>query len=56
MPYPYNKMTQEDFDAIRRMTDPGRVWVGDAIATEYFHDEMPRLRDVSAGAVRRSTE
>lgn len=41
MPYPYNKMTQEDFDAIRRMTDPGRVWVGDAIATEYFHDEMP---------------
>lgn len=41
MPYPYKKMTQEDCEAIRRMTDPGRVWVGDAIATEYFHDEMP---------------
>ena len=41
MPYPYKKMAQEDCEAIRRMTDPGRVWVGDAIATEYFHDEMP---------------
>lgn len=41
MPYPYKKMTEEDFDAIRRITAPERVQVGDAIATEYYHDEMP---------------
>ena len=41
MPFPYKKMTQEDFDAVRRMTDPSRVWVGEEIAAEYYHDEMP---------------
>lgn len=41
MAYPYKKMTQEDFDKIRSLTDPGRVWVGDEIAYEYHHDEMP---------------
>ena len=41
MAYPYKKMTREDFDKIRSITDPGRVWVGDEIATEYYRDEMP---------------
>ena len=41
MAYPYKKMTQADFDKIRSLTDPGRVWVGDEIAYEYHHDEMP---------------
>ena len=34
-------MTQADFDRIRSLTDPGRVWVGEEIAYEYYHDEMP---------------
>ena len=47
MPYPYKKMTQEDFDKIIEITDNERVWVGDEIAKditktrcrnmEYFH-------------------
>ena len=41
MAYPYKKMTQADFDRIRSLTDPGRVWVGEEIAYEYHHDEMP---------------
>ena len=41
MAYPYKKMTQADFDRIRSLTDPSRVWVGDEIAYEYHHDEMP---------------
>ena len=41
MPFPYKKMTQGDFDAVRRMTDPSRVWVCEEIAAEYYHDEMP---------------
>ena len=41
MPFPYKKMTQEDFDAIQEMTDPDRVWTGEEIAPEYYHDEMP---------------
>ena len=41
MAYPYKKMTQADFDRIRSLTDPGRVWVGEEIAYEYYHDEMP---------------
>ncbi len=41
MAYPYKKMTAEDFDKICSLTDPGRVWVGDEIAREYYHDEMP---------------
>ena len=35
MPYPYKKMTQEDFDKIIEITDNERVWVGDEIAKEY---------------------
>lgn len=41
MAYPYKKMTQADFDKIRSLTDPSRVWVGEEIAYEYHHDEMP---------------
>lgn len=41
MAYPYKKMTDADFDAIRNMTAPDRVLVGDAIPNEYYHDEMP---------------
>ncbi|MCC8063644.1 MAG: FAD-binding protein [Clostridiales bacterium] len=41
MAFPYKKMTEADFDAIRAMTAPERVAVGDEIASEYYHDEMP---------------
>ena len=41
MPFPYKKMDENDFAYIRSVTDPQRVWVGDAIAKEYYHDEMP---------------
>ena len=41
MPYPYKKMTQADFDYIRSVTADNRVWVGEEIAKEYHHDEMP---------------
>jgi len=41
MPFPYKKMDEQDFDYIRSVTDPARVWVGEAIAKEYYHDEMP---------------
>ena len=41
MPFPYKKMTEEDFAYIRKVTSADRVWVGDEIASEYYHDEMP---------------
>lgn len=41
MPYPYKKMDEQDFAYIRSVTDPARVWVGEAIAKEFYHDEMP---------------
>ena len=41
MAYPYKKMTGDDFDYIRRVTAPERVWVGEEIAKEYYRDEMP---------------
>ena len=41
MPMPYKKMEEADFAYIRGITDPSRVWVGEAIAAEYYHDEMP---------------
>ena len=40
MPFPYKKMTEEDFAYLRGVTAPERVWVGDEIAREYYHDEM----------------
>lgn len=41
MPYPYKKMDEQDFEYIRSVTAPQRVWVGEAIAKEFYHDEMP---------------
>lgn len=41
MPFPYKKMTEEDFAYIRSVTAADRVFVGDEIAPEYHHDEMP---------------
>lgn len=41
MAYPYKKMTKEDFDYIISVTSADRVVIGDDIAYEYFHDEMP---------------
>ena len=36
MPYPYKKMEEQDFAYIRSVTDPARVWVGEAIAKEFY--------------------
>ncbi len=41
MAFPYKKMDEADFDYIRCVTSPDRVAVGEAIASEYYHDEMP---------------
>ncbi|MBQ2753019.1 MAG: FAD-binding oxidoreductase [Firmicutes bacterium] len=41
MPFPYKKMDEKDFEYIRSVTESARVWVGDDISEEYFHDEMP---------------
>lgn len=41
MPFPYKKMTSEDFDFIISFTEKNRVWIGEDIPSEYFHDEMP---------------
>ena len=49
MPYPYKKMDEQDFAYIRSVTAPSRVWVGEAIAKEFYHDEMPE-RTISSVA------
>lgn len=41
MAFPYKKMDEEDFAYIRSVTAPERVLIGDEIASEYYHDEMP---------------
>lgn len=41
MAFPYKKMDEIDFNYIKSMTAKERVWVGEEIATEYYHDEMP---------------
>ncbi len=41
MSFPYKEMDQADIDYIISVTDKGRVLVGNEIAPEYFHDEMP---------------
>lgn len=41
MPYPYKKMTENDFAYVRSVTVADRVWVGEDIAREYYRDEMP---------------
>ena len=37
----YHRLTAQDAEYIRSVTSPDRVWVGEDIATEYYHDEMP---------------
>ena len=51
MPYPYKKMTQEDFDKIIEITDNERVWVGDEIARR-----DAGIWSISTGIVRGSIE
>ncbi|MCD8037421.1 MAG: FAD-binding protein [Clostridiales bacterium] len=41
MAFPYKKMDETDFEYIRSITSADRVWTGEAIASEYYHDEMP---------------
>ena len=41
MPFPYNKLTEEDIEYIKSVTAPERVAVGEEIQKEYYHDEMP---------------
>jgi len=41
MAYPYKKMTEDDFNAIRSFADSKRVYVGSDILEDYYHDEMP---------------
>lgn len=41
MGYPYKKMTEEDFEYIRQITSSDRVYTGEAINEDYYHDEMP---------------
>lgn len=41
MAFPYEKLTEEDIQKIIKITAPDRVACGDAIAQEYYHDEMP---------------
>lgn len=41
MAFPYKKMDQKDFDYITAVTDSDRVKIGEEIASEYYHDEMP---------------
>lgn len=40
MPYPYKKMTEEDFAYIRSVTSDDRVWVGDEIAREFYRADL----------------
>ncbi len=41
MAFPYKKMTDADFNSIRKLTSSDRVFTGSEIASEYFRDEMP---------------
>ena len=41
MAFPYKKMNEDDFDYIRQITAPERVWIGESIAEEFYKDEMP---------------
>ena len=55
MPYPYKKMTQEDFDKIIEITDNERVWVGDEIA-RILQRRDARIWSISTGIIRGSIE
>ena len=52
MPYPYKKMTQEDFDKIIEITDNERVWVGD----EILQRRDAGIWSISTGIIRGSIE
>lgn len=41
MAFPYKKMDEADFAYIRSVTSDDRVVIGENIASEYWHDEMP---------------
>ena len=41
MPFPYNKVLDEDIKKIISVTDEKRGFVGDEIREEFYHDEMP---------------
>ena len=41
MPYPYSKINEDDINYIKKVTSPDRVWVGEDIKKEFYHDEMP---------------
>lgn len=41
MGFPYKKTDAADIAFIREKTAPERVWVGEEIPAEYYHDEMP---------------
>lgn len=41
MGFPYKKTDAADIAFIREKTAPERVWVGEEIPSEYYHDEMP---------------
>lgn len=41
MSFPYKKLDEADIAYIRFHTAPERVWVGEEIPKEYYHDEMP---------------
>ena len=56
MPYPYKKMTQEDFDKIIEITDNERVWVGDEIAKRILQRRDAGIWSISTGIVRGSIE
>ncbi|MDR1832940.1 MAG: FAD-binding oxidoreductase [Fusobacteriaceae bacterium] len=37
----YKKLTPAGVEHLRKITDPGRVYVGETIKKDYWHDEMP---------------
>jgi len=41
MGFPYKKIDEQDIAYVKAQTAVERVWVGDEIPTEYYHDEMP---------------
>ena len=56
MPYPYKKMTQEDFDKIIEITDNERVWVGDEIAKRILQRRDAGIWSIPTGIIRGSIE
>ena len=48
----YNKMTEKDFDALRAITAPSRVLVGEDISRDYYHDELGGIEAAPEAVVR----